>query len=131
MNQKVLELLSRQELSWVLTTIGDFPHAIAVNFKHVTEDGKLAIADVFMNETIRNIQASGKASVMVYEGTSLKSYEVRGTAEYLTEGALVEHYKEIVSEAFHGAMTAKGVVLVTPSEAINLTPGAEVNQKLN
>lgn len=130
MNPMVKELLSKQELSWVIGTTGEYPHAIAVNFKHVTEDGKLAVADVFMRESIENIQKTGKASVMVFEPTSLISYEVKGTAAYLTEGELVEQYKAIVSTAFQGAMTAKGVVLITPAEAVNLTPGPDNNTKL-
>lgn len=110
MNKKVLELLNKEELSWVISTSGEYPHAIAVNFKKVTEDGKLVAADVFMQETGENIKKTGRASVTVFEGSSLKSYEVRGTAEYLTTGDLVDYYREVVSEAFHGAVTAKGGV---------------------
>lgn len=130
MNTKVTELLNRSGLSWIISTSGKYPHAIAVNFKSITEKGELAIADVFMKETIKNIADTGIASVTVFDPASLESYEIRGKAAYLTDGKLVEGYKAIVSEAFNGNMTAKGVIAITPEEIKDLTPGPNADHLL-
>ena len=46
----------------------------------------------------------------------LEGYQIKGTAEYVTEGAVVDTFKAMVEEMFHGAETAKGALIITPSK---------------
>ena len=39
-----------------------------------------------------------------------------GTAEYVTEGALVDTFKQMVEAMFKGAATAKGALIITPNK---------------
>lgn len=115
------------ENMWDLATCSDNqPNVVPVAFKDVTADGKLVIGDVFLETTLKNLQANGgKIAISVYNATSLEGYQIKGTAEYVTSGELVETFKKAVETIFHGAATAKGALIVTPEQVIVTTPGAE------
>lgn len=115
------------ENMWNLATCSDNqPNVVPVAFKDVTADGKLVIGDVFLETTLKNLQANGgKIAISVYNATSLEGYQIKGTAEYVTSGELVETFKKAVETMFHGAATAKGALIVTPEQVIVTTPGAE------
>lgn len=102
------------------------PNVVPVAFKDVTADGKLVIGDVFLETTLKNLQTNGgKIAISAYNATSLEGYQIKGTAEYVTSGELVETFKKAVETMFHGAATAKGALIVTPEQVIVTTPGAE------
>ena len=115
------------ENMWDLATCSDNqPNVVPVAFKDVTADGKLVIGDVFLETTLKNLQTNGgKIAISVYNATSLEGYQIKGTAEYVTSGELVETFKNAVETMFHGAATAKGALIVTPEQVIVTTPGAE------
>lgn len=115
------------ENMWDLATCSDNqPNVVPVAFKDVTADGKLVIGDVFLETTLKNLQANGgKIAISVYNATSLEGYQIKGTAKYVTSGELVETFKKAVETMFHGAATAKGALIVTPEQVIVTTPEAE------
>ena len=129
MNENVKKLL--KESMWDLATCADNePNVVPVAFKDVTEDGKLVIGDVFLETTLNNIRANnGKIAVSIYDARTLEGYQIRGTAEYITEGPVVDNFKAIVEKMFHGAATAKGALVITVDKVIVTTPGAD-NKKV-
>ena len=129
MNEAVLNLLKTS--MWDLATCADGePNVVPVAFKDVTEAGKLVVGDVFLETTLNNIKAnSGKIAISVYDVKNLEGYQIKGTAEYVTEGAVVDTFKAMVEKMFHGAATAKGALIITPEKVIVTTPGAD-NKKI-
>lgn len=129
MNENVKKLL--KESMWDLATCADNePNVVPVAFKDVTEDGKLVIGDVFLETTLNNIRANnGKIAVSIYDARTLEGYQIRGTAEYITEGPVVDNFKAIVEKVFNGAATAKGALVITVDKVIVTTPGAD-NKKV-
>ena len=129
MNESVLKLLKAG--MWDLATCADGePNVVPVAFKDVTEDGKLVVGDVFLETTLNNIKASnGKIAISVYDPQNLEGYQIKGTAEYVTEGAVVETFKAMVEKMFNGAATAKGALIIDPEKVIVTTPGAD-NKKV-
>lgn len=115
---------------WDLATCADGePNVVPVAFKDVTEDGKLVVGDVFLETTLKNLEANGgKIAVSAYNAESLEGYQIKGTAEYVTEGEIVDIFKAMVEKMFQGAATAKGALIITPSKVIVTTPG-EDNKK--
>ena len=128
-NENVVKLL--KEGMWDLATCANGePNVVPVAFKDVTDDGKLLVGDVFLETTLNNIQANdGKIAISVYDAKNLEGYQVKGTAEYVTEGAVVDTFKAMVEKMFNGAATAKGALIITPEKVIVTTPGAE-NKKV-
>lgn len=129
LNEKVVKLL--KEGMWDLATCANGePNVVPVAFKDVTDDGKLLVGDVFLETTLNNLQANeGKIAISVYDAKNLEGYQVKGTAEYVTEGAVVDTFKAMVEKMFNGAATAKGALIITPEKVIVTTPGAE-NKKV-
>lgn len=129
LNENVLKVLGKS--MWDLATCADGePNVVPVAFKSVTDDSKLAVGDVFLDITLKNLEANGgKIAVSVYDAESLEGYQIKGTAEYLTSGELVSTFKASVEKMFNGAATAKGALLITPEKVIVTTPGAD-NKKV-
>ena len=115
---------------WDLATCaGGEPNVVPVAFKDVTDDGKLVVGDVFLETTLNNLKADdGRIAISVYSAENLEGYQIKGTAEYVTEGKVVETFKAMVESMFHGAATAKGALIITPEKVIVTTPG-ENNKK--
>ena len=129
MNEKVKKLL--KENVWDLATcINEEPNVVPVAFKDVTDEGKLVVGDVFLETTLKNIKANSRIAVSAYDVKSLEGYQVKGRAEYVSEGTLVNGFKVVVEKMFHGAATAKGALIITPEKIIVTTPGAENKKEL-
>ena len=129
MNESVLNLLKTS--MWDLATCANGePNVVPVAFKDVTEDGKLVVGDVYLETTLNNIRANnGKIAISVYNPQNLEGYQIKGFAEYVTGGAVVETFKAVVEKVFNGAATAKGALIITPEKVIVTTPGAD-NKKV-
>ena len=129
LNENVVRLLGSS--MWDLATCADGePNVVPVAFKSVTPDGRLAVGDVFLETTLKNLAANGgRIAVSVYDAASLEGYQIKGTAEYVTEGEPVDTFKAAVEQMFHGGATAKGALLITPEQVIVTTPGAD-NKKV-
>lgn len=130
LNESVVTVLKNQ--MWDLATCADGePNVVPVAFKDVTEDGKLVVGDVFLDTTLKNIKAdSGRIAISVYDAQKLEGYQIKGTAEYVTEGKIVDTFKAMVEEMFHGGATAKGALIITPEKVIITTPGADNKKEL-
>lgn len=128
LNENVTALLKEQ--MWYLATYSDTPNAVPVAFKDVTPDGKLVVGDVFLETTLNNIKANGKIAVSACNATTMEGYQIKGTAEYVTEGAVVDTFKKLVSDMFKGVATAKGALIITPEKIIVTTPGADNKKEL-
>lgn len=129
LNENVVKLLKAG--MWDLATCSDAePNVVPVAFKDVTEDGKLVVGDVFLETTLNNIKRNGgKIAISVYDAQNLEGYQIKGIAEYVTEGKIVDTFKAMVEKMFNGAATAKGALVITPSKVIVTTPGAD-NKKV-
>ncbi len=130
LNENVRKLLKAG--MWDLATCANGePNVVPVAFKDVTEDGKLLVGDVFLETTLKNLNANGgKIAISVYDAQTLEGYQVKGTARYVTEGEVVSTFKAMVEAMFKGTATAKGALIITPEKVIVTTPGADNKKEL-
>lgn len=130
LNENVKKVLAGS--MWDLATCSNNePNVVPVAFKMVTDDGKLAVGDVFLQTTLKNLAANGgKIAISVYDAKTLEGYQIKGTAEYVKEGDIVNTFKKMVEDMFNGAATAKGALLITPEKVIVTTPGADNKKEL-
>ena len=130
LNESVIKILKNSMWDLATSANGE-PNVVPVAFKDVTEEGKLVVGDVFLETTLNNIRANyGKIAISAYDAQSLEGYQIKGTAEYVTEGELVNTFKAMVEKMFNGAATAKGALVITPSKVIVTTPGAENKKEI-
>lgn len=127
-NENVKRIFNEQ--MWYLATYSTEPNAVPVAFKDITDDGKLVVGDVFLETTLNNIQSNGKIAVSASDSATMEGYQIKGTAIYLTEGIIVDAFKQMVSEMFNGEITAKGALLITPEKIIVTSPGADNKKEL-
>lgn len=129
MNDAVKNLLKTG--MWDLATCANGePNVVPVAFKDVSEDGKLLVGDVFLETTLNNLRANGgKIAISVYNAENLEGYQIKGIAEHITSGSVVDTFKAAVEKMFNGAATAKGALVITPQKVIVTTPGAD-NKKV-
>lgn len=117
---------------WDLATCANGePNVVPVAFKDITEDGRLVVGDVFLATTLSNIKANnGRIAISAYDAQSLEGYQIKGTAEYVTEGELVNTFKAMVEKMFDGVATAKGALVITPLQVIVTTPGKDNKKEI-
>lgn len=130
LNENVKKVL--ESSMWDLATCSNGePNVVPVAFKFVTDDGKLAVGDVFLDTTLKNINANGgKIAISVYNAETLEGYQIKGKAEYLTNGEIVDTFKAMVDKMFNGAATAKGALVITPEKVIVTTPGVDNKREI-
>lgn len=130
LNDNVKKVLN--ENMWDLATCqNNEPNVVPVAFKSISDDGKLTIGDVFLDTTLKNLETNGgKIAISVYDAKNLEGYQIKGTAEYVTEGVIVDTYKAMVEKMFSGAATAKGALIITPEKVIVTTPGSDNKKEL-
>lgn len=130
LNESVINLLKNSMWDIATCTNGE-PNVVPVAFKDVTDDGKLVVGDVFLKTTLDNIKANdGKIAISAYDAQSLEGYQIKGTAEYVMEGTIVDTFKAMVEKMFNGAATAKGALIITPSKVIVTIPGSDNKKEL-
>lgn len=128
-NEGVKKILN--ESMWDLATCSDNqPNVVPVAFKDVTDDGKLIIGDVFLETTLKNLKANPKIAISAYDAKNLTGYQIKGAAEYITSGSIVDNFKAMVEKMFNGAATAKGALVVTPEKIIVTTPGPDNKKEI-
>ncbi len=130
LNEAVVKVLKSS--MWDLATCADGePNVVPVAFKDVTAEGKLIVGDVFLETTLKNIRENnGRIAISVYDAESLEGYQIKGKAEYVTEGEIVNTFKAMVEKMFNGAATAKGALIISPEKVIVTTPGADNKKEI-
>lgn len=129
MDEKVIKLLKDQLWS-IATCAGGVPNVVPVGLRMVTDDGKLAVGDVFLETTKANVITGGQAAVSAYDPKTSEGYQVKGPAEYVTEGPVVDQFRAMAAELFHGALAVRGAVVLTPETVIVTTPGPDNKKTL-
>lgn len=107
------------------------PNVVPVAFKTISDDGKLLVGDVFLKTTLDNLaENGGKIAVSIFDAKTLEGYQIKGTAEHITDGPVVATFKKLVEDMFKGAATAKGALVITPEKVIVTTPGVDNKKEL-
>ena len=115
---------------WFLATCGDGPNVVPVGFKCVTDDGKFAVGALLLETTLENIKANSRVAIAAANPLTAEAYQVKGTAELVTEGPVYEHYASLAEETYHGARPVKCAVIVTPEKLIVASPNDDNKREL-
>ena len=91
----VQEAWENREGPIVLTTVDaqGKPNAIYATCVHKFSDDVLVVADNFFNKTRANIQSGSKGSLLFITKEG-KSFQVKGSIEYHTEGTVFDDMKQ-------------------------------------
>lgn len=114
-----------EENLWYIATCAGEPNVVPVGFKCVTDDGKFAIGAVLLETTLANIEANGMIAIATCDPATMESYQVKGKAEFVTEGPVFDFFAKLADDTFKGAFPAKCAVVVTPEKLIVASPGPQ------
>lgn len=121
LDDNVKSLLNNSK-AWHIATMDDMPNVVPVLFKTIDENDNLILFDVFMNKTANNIKKNGKIAITVYDMEILKGYQLKGSAQYSTEQALVDGGNTVTKNF---GLETKGAVIVKVSQIIITSPGPD------
>ena len=103
---------------------------VPAGFKCVTDDGKFAVGALLLETTLENIKANGRIAIAAANPLTAEAYQIKGTAELVTEGPIYEHYANLAEQTYHGAHPVKCAVIVTPERLIVATPNDDNKREL-
>ena len=115
---------------WYIATFGDEANVVPVGFKCITDDGEFAIGAVLLETTLKNIEANGKIAIAACDGTTMESYQVKGNAKLVTEGATYDFFVKLANDTFKGAMPLKCAIVVKPEKIIVASPNKQNKEEL-
>ena len=124
LNSEITAYLNEANI-WILVTSGDKPNATRIGTKKIDANGNLVFFDIFMKKSIENISKNPNVSVLAL--ADRQSYQLKGTAVYSTDEALLKEGNEMTSKM---NLKTKGAVVVTVNEIYLQTPGADVGKLL-
>lgn len=116
---------------WYIATFGQELNIVPVGFKYVCDDGRLAIGAVLLETTLENIRANGKIAVSCANPLTGEAYQIKGTAELVTEGEAYDHYQKLTEDTFKGAMSLKCAIIITPEKLINCSPNEHNKEEIS
>ena len=96
--EAVKKAISKQEIFPVATSNQDCtPNVVYIKYLKVVDDETVLIADNFLNKTRDNILSNGKIAFVVLDEEK-GSFQIKGTAQRLTEGAMFDEVRQWVPD---------------------------------
>jgi uncharacterized protein len=130
MNESVTKVLA--ENMWSIATFSEEDvNVVPVGFKTLADNGTLLVGDIMLDTTIKNVNANGRIAVSAYDPKTSEGYQVKGSAMYFTEGEVLDSMRAAAMEKFNGAVSVKGVIVITPEKVIVTTPGPDNKKEVN
>jgi len=101
--QEIIDAWAEREPAFVLTTVSPegIPNSIWVISSGLYDEEHIVIADNYFDKTRANIQATGVASVLFITRDG-RSYQLKGTVGYHTEGHFYDFMKEVTPPKYPG-----------------------------
>ncbi len=90
-------------------------------------DNDIWFFDFFMGKTVENIKKDSRYALTFWEG--FEGYQVKGEAEYHSEGDTFEKAKEMALEA-HPDRTLKGMLVLKVQKVYSVTPGEDSSKEI-
>ena len=110
-NEELKRLIEENALAF--SSVDEFgnPHCIAVADVRVVSKNQILVGNNYIVETTKNLQQNKNVALVVWNRNweeDCVGYELKGAADYFTEGKWHEMVKEL-----HKGFPAKGAILIT------------------
>ena len=126
-----IQAFIKGKMAWVSTaSLDGTPNATPKGSVQVIDDEHLVFADLFSLKTRENLKANPKVAVTVVEVTSLKGYQLKGTAEMLTVGPLFDQVAERLKTAPKKMPPLVYVVRITVDSIYDQSVGPDAGKKI-
>ena len=131
--QKLHDVLAGGHNIWVATTEPDgAPNVSIKGSGRLLDDGRIVFADLYGRDTFENLRHDPRVAIGIHDYGDRIAMEVRGHAEIIDEGELVDDMKQrlaAVGEKWR-LPAVKHVVCVTVDAVIDLWPGPHAGEEI-
>lgn len=120
-NAILKDLIENNALGFATIDANNTPHVIAVGCVKVVSDNQILITDDYIVETTKNIRQNPNVALAVWSRNweeNCIGYELKGTAEYFTEGKWYDIMKQNPETA---GEPRKGAIVITINKIKELT----------
>lgn len=129
-SDSVRKFVDEQPIVALATAAADgMPNVAPIFWKFWYDDGTMLLLDNYMRNTKANIAATRKASVSAWNTESGEGYQLKGTAEYVSEGLYMDAAVAHMDAQKPGARP-KGVVVIRVAQIYTQTPGEHAGELL-
>lgn len=126
----VKETLAKQKPVPIATaSASGVPNVVFVGLLKIVDDETLMIADNFFKKTAANILENPKISVLCYDPTTKKSFQIKGSVNACKEGASFNEMRTWV-KGVNEKLPAKSCVMVHVEEIYNAMWGPGAGEKI-
>ncbi|MBM3247211.1 pyridoxamine 5'-phosphate oxidase family protein [Candidatus Pacearchaeota archaeon] len=111
-NDGIKNMIEENAMGLATTDKKGNPHNIAVGYVKVVSKDEIIISNNYINETIENIKQNKNVSLVVWHTNWKKTcigYELKGQAQYFTEGKWVDFIKKL---PINQGEPCKGAILI-------------------
>ena len=127
-SDNVRNLVDQQPIVALATAALDgTPNVAPIFWKLWYDDSTLLLLDNFMRTTKANIKAMGQASVSAWNAESGEGYQLKGKAEYLSEGPYMDASVAHIEKQKPGTRP-KGVVVLRIDQVYTQSPGEHAGE---
>jgi predicted pyridoxine 5'-phosphate oxidase superfamily flavin-nucleotide-binding protein len=128
--QKIKEFIP-DKMGWVGTaTVDGVPNVTPKGTAQILDDEHLIFADLFSRKTRENLEKNPQVSVTVIDEKSFKGYQIKGSAELLTSGAVYDKVVEELKQAPMELPAPKYVVKITVNSVYDQSVGPDAGKRI-
>lgn len=128
LKKEVAEIFkSEKSHQFATSSVDGIPNICNIGAKYIREDGKIVVVDNFMNKTLSNLKENSEVSILIRH--ERESYQIKGTAIYLTQG---EEYEEAYKwmKAIGDKYPARGAIIITVNSVFNSITGPTAGERV-
>jgi predicted pyridoxine 5'-phosphate oxidase superfamily flavin-nucleotide-binding protein len=128
--QEIQEFI-KGKMGWVATASADgIPNATPKGSVRVIDDQHIVFADLFSLKTRANLKENPKVAVTVVDEKSYKGYQLKGSAELLTDDPIFDQVAEELKKAPMKLPPVKYVVKITVDSIFDQSVGPNAGRQI-
>lgn len=124
--QHIKDFLLKAESKALATTLSNNTNVVPISTITIKEN-TIVLVNYFMDKTLTNILSNNVVSFVAW--TKMIGYQIKGTAEYKTDGSLFDEIKLWIHETLPERVV-KGIIIITPQDIFDIAPGKDSDQQL-
>lgn len=119
------------KMAWVATATRDgVPNATPKGSLKLLDDGHVVFADVFSLKTRRNLEENPKIAVTIVDTATGKGYQLKGTAELVSSGALFDETSKQIKDSPKNLPPVRYVVKIAVDAVFDQSVGPEAGKQI-
>ena len=96
MTDEIREIINKSKVHLATSSKDGKPNVVPVGFIEAISDYQLLIVDILFDKTRKNLEENPQVAVAVEALSEFKAYQLKGTAEIFTSGAMLDMALEVV-----------------------------------